>query len=268
MTQPNNHNTNSVEMPTPTAWPIVLAMGVTLVASGFVTSLALSVVGAFLLLVALVGWIGQLLPGQGHMHEPLVDESQRPQPATPQAGTVEQLRPGMPGHRFRLPEKVHPISAGVKGGIVGGLLMPIPALLYGLLSGHGIWLPINFLAGMVIPGFEDRTIEQLEAFSFAAFLVGLTIHVIISLSIGLVYGVLLADATADSGRAGDLGRSRHAALVDGVQLPDDGRDQPRAAGACELVLLRPLAVSLRPRGVDRGDPVGKGGGAADGKMTG
>lgn len=191
MTEPNNRNPNSVEMPTPTAWPIVLAMGVTLLASGFALSLAISVVGAFMILVALVGWIGQLLPGRGHMHEPLVDESQRPPPAEPQAAGVEQLRPGMPGHRFRLPEKVHPVSAGVKGGIIGGILMTIPALLYGLSSGHGIWLPINLLAGMVIPGFEDRTIEQLEAFSFSAFLVGLVIHAIISLSIGLVYGVLL-----------------------------------------------------------------------------
>jgi hypothetical protein len=191
MTEPNNHNPNSVEMPTPTAWPIVLAMGVTLLASGFVMGLALSVVGAFLLLVALVGWIGQLLPGRGHLHEPLVEEGARPQPPTPQEGTVEQLRPGMPGHRFRLPEKVHPISAGVKGGILGGLLMPIPALLYGLLSGHGIWFPINLLAGMVIPGFEDRSIKELEQFSFAALLVGTVIHAIMSVGIGLIYGVLL-----------------------------------------------------------------------------
>ena len=30
----------------------------------------------------------------------------------------------MPGYRLRLPEKVHPISAGIKGGLVGGLVMP------------------------------------------------------------------------------------------------------------------------------------------------
>ena len=41
---------------------------------------------------------------------------------------VQQLKPGVVGYRFQLPEKVHPISAGIKGGIVGGLLMPIPAL--------------------------------------------------------------------------------------------------------------------------------------------
>jgi hypothetical protein len=191
MTEPNQHGPRTIEMPTPTAWPIVLSVGVTLIGMGFATSLALSVVGVFLLVIALVGWIGQLLPGRGHSHEPLPDRSQWPPAPTPRERAVEQLRPGMPGHRFRLPEKVHPISAGVKGGIVGGLLMPIPALLYSLLAGHGLWLPINLLAGMVVPDFDSRTIEQLEAFSFSALLVGVVIHVIISLSIGLIYGVLL-----------------------------------------------------------------------------
>src|SRR2546430_8947283 len=53
----------------------------------------------------------------------------------------------MPGYRVRLPEKVHPISAGVKGGIAGGLVIPLPALIYGLVSGQGIWYPVNLLAG-------------------------------------------------------------------------------------------------------------------------
>ena len=70
----------------------------------------------------------------------------------------------MPGYRLRLPAKVHPISAGIKGGIVGGLVMPLPALAYGLVSGHGIWWPINLLAGMVLPGVGDMTVAELEQF--------------------------------------------------------------------------------------------------------
>ena len=69
-----------------------------------------------------------------------------------------------------MPEKVHPVSAGIKGGIVGGLLMPIPALAWGIWSGHGIWFPVNLLAGMVIPGLTDapadQLIPQLEQFHF------------------------------------------------------------------------------------------------------
>ena len=116
----------SVEMPRATAWPIVLALGITLLGAGLVTSLALSVVGAVLFVFGLGGWIGQLLPGRGHRHEPLVEPALRPQPVAEKPGTVDQLRLGLAGYRFQLPEKIHPISAGVKGGIVGGLVMPIP----------------------------------------------------------------------------------------------------------------------------------------------
>ena len=118
-----------------------------------------------LFVFGLGGWIGQLLPGRGHLHEPLVEPALRPRPVAEKPGTVDQLRPGMPGYRFQLPEKIHPISAGVKGGIVGGLVMPIPALAYGLLSGHGLWFPINLLAGMVVPGISGATEAQLEQFS-------------------------------------------------------------------------------------------------------
>ena len=97
----------------------------------------------------------------------------------------------MPGYRFRLPEKVHPISAGVKGGIVGGMLMPIPALLWGLLSGHGVWYPVNLLAGMALPGIGKLTIAELEQFHSGLLVLATVIHVIISVVMGLIYGVLL-----------------------------------------------------------------------------
>ncbi len=67
------------------------------------------------------------------------------------------MRPGIPGYRVRLPEVVHPISAGVKGGIIGGLVMPLRAFLYGLSTGHGIWYPVNLLAGMVLPVVATMT---------------------------------------------------------------------------------------------------------------
>ena len=104
---------------------------------------------------------------------------------------VEQLRPGMPGYRVRLPEAIHPISAGVKGGILGGLVMPLPAFLYGLLSGHGIWYPVNLLAGMVLPGIGTMTAAQLEQFSLSLLLTGLIIHAVMATVFGLLYGVLL-----------------------------------------------------------------------------
>jgi hypothetical protein len=97
----------------------------------------------------------------------------------------------MPGYRVRLPEAVHPISAGIKGGILGGLVMPLPAFLYGLLSGHGIWYPVNLLAAMVLPGIGTMTTVQLEQFSLLLLIVGTVIHAVMAVVFGLLYGVLL-----------------------------------------------------------------------------
>jgi hypothetical protein len=126
------------------------------------------------------------------MHESLADPASRPpQPVTAAPGGVERLRPGMPGYRLRLPQDVHPISAGVKGGIVGGIAMLVPALLWGLLSGHGLLYPINLLAGMVLPGVGRMDVPELEQFHASLFLVAVVIHVTLSVVIGLIYGVLL-----------------------------------------------------------------------------
>jgi hypothetical protein len=181
---------DSVEMPRSTTWPIVLALGITLLGAGLVTSLVLSVVGAVLFVFSLGGWIGQLLSSEGRKHQPLVESSLRPRPVTQQPGTVDQLRPGMVGYRFRLPERIHPISAGIKGGIVGGLVMPIPALAYGLLSGHGLWFPVNLLAGMAVPGISGATLAELEQFRWGSLILAIVIHTAFSLAFGLFFGVV------------------------------------------------------------------------------
>jgi len=183
--------TESVVMPEPTIAPLVLALGLTVAATGVAFGVTFAIVGGVLIAVGLGLWVGHLLPGKGHVHEALVAPEFRPTLIRPRLGTVTELYPGMPGYRFRLPEKVHPISAGVKGGIVGGLLMPIPAFAYGILSGHGIWYPINLLSGMVLPGLGDLRVSQLEAFRLDLFLMSSVIHVVISLSVGLIYGVLM-----------------------------------------------------------------------------
>jgi hypothetical protein len=191
MTDPSNSPESHVEVPAATAWPMVLALGILLAGAGLATSVAFLVVGLAVCGVGLWGWVRQLLPGQGHVREPLLGPAGRPQPVQGQPGTVDQLRPGLPGHRLRLPEKVRPISAGVKGGIAGGLLMPIPALIYGIFSGHGLWFPVNLLAGMVLPGIDNMTVAELEEFSLTLLLVAIFIHATNSVIIGLMYGVLL-----------------------------------------------------------------------------
>ncbi|MBL8792982.1 MAG: hypothetical protein JNM56_03695 [Planctomycetia bacterium] len=179
-----------VHMPAPTPWPMVLAAGITLLFSGVLLYWAFSVVGAVVALVGGIGWLRQLETGVGDMGEERVPAEQRPPPVQPAAQPVEAMRPGLPGHRMRIPEKIHPLSAGIKGGIAGGLVMPIPALLYGVLSGKGIWYPINLLAGMVFLRYGDMPEESLKQFSPLALGVGIVIHAVMSLASGLIYGVL------------------------------------------------------------------------------
>jgi hypothetical protein len=181
-------------MPRPTAAPLVLALGLALLATGVAFGPGFLVVGAVVVVAALSIWIAHLLPGRGHVHEPLA-EAARPWSGTGMAGGVEHLRPGMPGYRLRLPQDVHPISAGLKGGLAGGLVMPLPALLWGLFSGHGPWYPVNLLAGMVLPLPPDMAPQQLEQFlrdfHGSLLLVAIVIHIVLSVVIGLIYGVLL-----------------------------------------------------------------------------
>jgi hypothetical protein len=180
----------TLEMPAPTACPIVLAMGITLMLAGVVTNPAVSVVGLIVAVAAGVGWSRIMLsPSGGHELERVEVHvlSVRPAP-----GTVATLEPGMPGQRMSIPEQIHPYSAGAKGGLIGAVSMAVPALLYGLLSEHhSLWYPINLLAGMVATRFAGMSEEDLEAFQPLGLVVGTVIHVVSSVGVGLLYGVVL-----------------------------------------------------------------------------
>ena len=191
-----NHDTYSsdqdwVEMPRPTAAPLVLAAGIGLMALGVATSLAFVPVGAIVVIVALARWVNLLVSPSGHFQEQFVAAELRAKPVLPAAGEVEKLAHGVPGYRLRLPVKVHPISAGVKGAIVGGIVMPLPALAYGHFSGHGIWWPGNLLAGLVLPNVGKMSIVELEQFHPALFVASIIIHAVVCLILGLTYGVLM-----------------------------------------------------------------------------
>jgi len=182
--------TSAVEMPKTTIWPMVLSLGLALCAMAVALgAIAFAVIGMALFLSGLWGWLADLLPGRGHEWEELTHP--RPEPIVARPGTVQSLRPGVAGYRFRLPEKVHPISAGLKGGLVGGLVMPIPALAWGLLSGHGIWFPVNLLSGLALPGVENLSVPELEQFRPVLFAIAITLHIAMSATIGLLNGVIL-----------------------------------------------------------------------------
>ena len=177
-------------MPRATPWPIVLALGW--------HSLVLAWQRAFFSpsseecssYLASVGGSGNCFPVKDTCAEPLVEPERRSRPVVETIGMVEQLRPGMVGHRFRLPEKVHPISAGVKGGIVGGLVMPIPA--------PGL-RPVQWARALVShqsagrDGYSRtgrRFGAELEQFRLGSLILAIVIHATFSVAFGLLFGVV------------------------------------------------------------------------------
>lgn len=89
------------------------------------------------------------------------------------------------------PPRVYPYISGVIGGFLGGLVMIVPAVAYGWLSGYGPWLPVNLIAATVTPSMQNMTAAELAAFDPLALIFGLTIHIIMATLLGLVLAVLL-----------------------------------------------------------------------------
>jgi hypothetical protein len=184
----HNQPAGTIKAPAPTAWPIVLAFGITLVFAGMVTTGVISVLGGFLALAAVVGWFRDVLPHEAHEELPLEEAVQVTQPVrrkVAHAVVGEELK------RAWLPLEIHPISAGIKGGIAGSVAMAILAMIYGLASGNGIWYPINLLAAGFMPATRTETTAQLAAFQMDILLIAIPIHLVTSLLVGLLYGAML-----------------------------------------------------------------------------
>ncbi len=180
----------TLEAPAPTAWPMVLALGITLIFAGLVTHLSVSAVGLVLMLVASVGWWRQVLPAEQVEHLVARPPSGRPTPVAP-APPVERLRLGEGGHRVRVPVEVQPLSAGIVGGLVGGAAMAVVALAYGVIFQGSLWYPVNLLSAVAMPSMATADLAQLRAFSAPALIIGVISHGLISMLAGLLYAVIL-----------------------------------------------------------------------------
>ncbi len=180
---------DTVEVPASTPWPFVTAFGLALLFAGLVTSLAVSVVGAVVLLCGAVGWFRVVMPMQQEESVKVV----RTLSVTVTSSTrrVDHLQPGAGGHRIRIPVQVHPYSAGLLGGAFGGVGMAIIACLYGFLAHGSIWYPVNLLAAAALPSLTDAGPEVLNTFQLAGFIAALLTHVIFSLFVGLMFAAIL-----------------------------------------------------------------------------
>jgi hypothetical protein len=177
-----------IEMPAPTAWPLVLAFGSTLVFAGLLTSVAVSILGAVLAVAGSIGWFQEVFP---HEHEePVLIVPEDVRIAT-QRTVVERLPVAADQLRAWLPVQTYPVSAGVKGGLAGSVAMALLACTYGLLKAGSIWYPINLLAAAVYAASLKLGPAQLYTFHADSFAIAVGLHGLVSTLVGLVYGAML-----------------------------------------------------------------------------
>lgn len=182
------HAARTIEVPASTAWPFVTAFGLALLFAGLVTSLAVSVAGMVVILSGATGWFRDVFPKSKvefvelEALAPVIARSTR---------RVDHLLHGVQGHRVFIPVQVHPYTAGLLGGIGGGVGMAIIACLYGLIAQGSLWYPINLLAAAAVPSFANAGVEELKVFHFSGFVVALISHGVISLLVGLLYAAIL-----------------------------------------------------------------------------
>jgi hypothetical protein len=179
-----------ISMPAPSYWPMVLAFGIALSLAGLVTHWVVSAVGLIIFARSAFGWWHEVIPHEDHVDVPIEAEL-RPAPLMVEERSVIRLQVGEGQHRIRIPEKVHPYSAGLWGGLAGGAAMAGLACLYGLIVQGSIWYPVNLLAGVVLHSMSEASLEQLRAFNAPAFIAASIGHIVLSLLMGLLYAVML-----------------------------------------------------------------------------
>src|SRR6266404_6544204 len=140
---------DKIEAPAATAWPIVLAFGLTLVFAGLVTAASVSLLGAVLTIAGAVGWFRDVLPVESHEWVPVAEAVS---PIVTNRQRVGRIATVPDFHRASLPLEIYPVSAGVKGGLAGSVMMALLATLYSILSGNGIWYAMNLLSASFFPG--------------------------------------------------------------------------------------------------------------------
>jgi hypothetical protein len=177
-----------IASPAPTGMPLLAAAGIALAFTGLVTSLIVTVVGVILAVTGFTGWFREVLPREHREEVPVKEPVEE---ILPERVAVTHLQVGEQGHRARLPLQVHPYSAGIKGGIAGGVVMAAIAVVHGIVLHGSPWYTINLLAAAGMASLAAASAATLAAFSLKAFLVALMIHAVASLLVGLLYGVLL-----------------------------------------------------------------------------
>lgn len=177
----------SVHLPAPTAWPVLLALGLTLMLSSLVTSVGIGALGLMLVVISSIGWFRDVLPHETHVEIKVDTAIVSISPSPGQVARIEVNET----HRAQLPLQTFTFGSGIKGGIAGGLAMILPAEIYGIVRFHSIWYVVNLLGGAGVGSWVNPTMDQLTHFRLSAFITANIIQGATTLLVGVLYGALL-----------------------------------------------------------------------------
>lgn len=176
-----------VHMPLSTVWPVVLALGVTLIIAGMVTHVAISLLGLILSVIAAIGWFRNVLPEEA---AEIIQPQETPVEVLSVRTVINRLPIGT-GQRKVIPVETFQFTTGIKGGIAGGIAMIVPATLFSYLKYHSLWYAMNLLAAGGFVSWANQSNAFLAQFHMQGFLAALVIHALTSLLVGSLYGALL-----------------------------------------------------------------------------
>jgi hypothetical protein len=179
--------TGQIQLPTPTVWPFVLALGITLIVTALVTSAYVGFLGLVLAVVSIVGWFLQVLPHEAHEPVAITTEEIRIETARSLLGG----RPASQERRRILPVESFHFSSGIKGGLAGGFAMTVPAGIFSLIRYHSFWYAVNLLAAGGFVSWANASDQFLGQFHLEGLMAATAIHLLTSLLVGLLYGAML-----------------------------------------------------------------------------
>ena len=185
--RPRPPEPTGIDLPAPSSAPFTCAFGLTLMAAGMVTQWIVTIIGAMVMLVGAIGWFREVHPDN---REEVVRLAPLPQPIAPRAVQVRRLLKD-DQHRKRIPAEIHPYSAGVWGGIVGGAVMAIVASVGGLIESGSFWYASNLLAATILERYAEMSTAELSAFHGLGLIVSIIIQGVLSIFVGLIYGVTI-----------------------------------------------------------------------------
>jgi hypothetical protein len=184
----NSSSNSTILVPGSNGWPMMSAFGFTLIVAGLVTHWLVSALGSIVWVIGLYRWFREVLPHEAHEAIPIEPAPEKIVSALPE---VMHLRVGEKGHRAMLPLQIFPYSAGIRGGLVGGVTTIVFAALHGLIAYKSIWYTPNLLAATGSMEFAKMSVDQLKEFHFWGMVLATGIHLVTCVLIGLLYGISL-----------------------------------------------------------------------------